>query len=398
MLGPGAARARALAVQALLDRRARAVLHRDRAAFLATVDPAERGFFDQQSGAFRALERVPIASWSYQITGSAQLEADPPVLASYHAEVFIPAGLVLHYRIAGFDTEPTALVKYDTFVHRSAGWLLASESDFAAAGFPSSEDLWDFGPVLVVHGRRSLVLGHPREAALLRTLAREADRDVLRVTRVWGTGWARRVVILVPDTQTELAQILVDGGDLGQIAAVATAELSGLTGQVRPVGDRILINPPNFARLGPLGRQVVITHEITHVATRAATGPGAPDWLVEGFADYVGYLGTGVDARIAASELRSDLASGYRLGGLPGDVLFAGDAPRLAQSYEEAWLACRYTAARYGQEALVALYRTIGAAGGGEGRAVASGLAQVLHTTLSAYVTGWHDYVHVQLS
>ncbi len=67
------------------------------------------------------------------------------------------------------------------------------------------------------------------------------------------------------------------------IAAVTTS-VDGSRSRAAP--SHVFVNPRVFAPLRPRGAQVVITHEATHVATRAGTSP-APIWLVEGFADYV---------------------------------------------------------------------------------------------------------------
>ena len=86
---------------------------------------------------------------------------------------------------------------------------------------------------------------------------------------------------------------------------------------------------------------MVITHELTHVATGATRGGRVPMWLSEGFADYVGYRDAGIPVRTAAAELAAEVRAGILPARLPGPGDFAPGAPRLAQAYEEAWLACR---------------------------------------------------------
>ena len=48
----------------------------------------------------------------------------------------------------------------------------------------------------------------------------------------------------------------------------------------------VFVNPEVTAGLRRAGAQVVMSHELVHVATDAARG-GTEPWLVEGFADYV---------------------------------------------------------------------------------------------------------------
>ena len=58
---------------------------------------------------------------------------------------------------------------------------------------------------------------------------------------------------------------------------------SGRTEQV--LGNRIVVNTSNVDGYDGLNLQVLITHEMTHVATRSL-GDGVPLLLVEGFADW----------------------------------------------------------------------------------------------------------------
>jgi hypothetical protein len=233
---------------------------------------------------------------------------------------------------------------------------------------------------VVVRGTSSLVLGHRSSRRLMRTIADGVDAAVPRVTKVWGTGWSRKVVVLVPSSQDELESLVGGSGDYDRIAAVATAELTGS----HAVGDRILVNPPNFAKLGSLGRRVVLTHEVTHVATRDATAPGTPTWLVEGFADYVGYVGVQLPYRVSAQELRAEVRRGRLPKQLPADSDFAGSNADLAQVYEQAWLAATLLGRLYGEQALVRFYKEVGG-----GRTTEAAIRALLGTDTAAFTRAW---------
>jgi hypothetical protein len=222
----------------------------------------------------------------------------------------------------------------------------------------------------VARGERAVVVGSPRP--LVAEIAALAGRAGSTVTRVWGgLGGA---VVLVPRTE-EQAAVLAAPAKVDGLAAVAT-------------GDRVIVQPAAFARLSATGRLVVMTHELTHVAT--AGRRTVPMWLMEGFADYVGYLDSGLPVRTVAAELAADVAAGRAaLGGLPGPADFAA---RPAQAYEEAWLACRYIAARFGEPRLVALYRAalreeIGAA-----------LREELGLTADGLTRAWRPWAREQLA
>ncbi|HET7531229.1 MAG TPA: hypothetical protein VFJ98_09750 [Mycobacteriales bacterium] len=392
-----AARTRTLALRALLARRGHAVLHHDRAEWLATVDPARPAFRRQQAATFDNMRDVPFSSWRYTFDPAhAQLHyADVP---RYRVPYWAPETFALHYQLRGFDKEPTNLPQYPTFVRRAGRWYLTSLTDFAQEGMTSSRELWDYGPVAVVRRPRVLVLGHPSASSTMQVLAGEAEADIPRVTAVWGSHWSQRIVLLVPSTQRELARVVDDFGDLDHIAAVATAEVQTHSGHPDPVGDRVGINPDNWPKLSPLGRQIVLAHEFTHVATRAVTGGAMPTWLAEGFADYVGYLDSGVPTAFAAQELATDVRAGHVPRRLPPDEQFDGASKRLAQAYEAAWMACRLIASRYGQGALVRLYRAVGTSTDNSKVAVDEAMARVLHISTTRFVREWRDFLRGELS
>jgi hypothetical protein len=392
-----AARVRADAIRSLLARRGDAVLHHDRAEWLGTVDPRHRAFRRQQAATFDNLRAVPFATWSYSFD-PLQTQTPNDATTRYQAPIWAPVTFALHYRLRAFDPRPTNLPQFPTFVQRHHRWYLASFSDFAGVGETSAKELWDFGPVVVVRRRGVLVLGHPGAQPTMQLVADEAVADIPRVTAVWGPRWSRRAVVLVPSSQRELAKVVDDYGDLDHIAAVATAEVQTHSGHPDPVGNRVGINPGNWPKLSPLGRRIVLTHELTHVATRSVTGAAMPTWLAEGFADYVGYLGTGVPTGFAAQELAVDVRAGHVPTRLPADGQFNGGSKRLSQAYEGAWLACRLIAERHGQAALVRFYRAVGTSASTEADALAAASRSVLHEPISRFTRQWRGFLRAELA
>jgi len=416
--GPAARAERAEQVRTLLARRSAALLARDRTRWAATLDPAGAAFRARQLAVFDNLAQVPLATWSYSLDPSREQPQSPSSLSRYRAPVWVPVVHLAH-QLRGMDSEPVAQRQYLTFVQRGGRWYLGGDDDYEDAGLRTARGLWDFGPVEVVRGRRTLVLGHPGAGALLRSVAADVDAAEARVSAVWGSDWARRLVVLVPGTQAELGRLIQEGNDLSQIAAVATAERAdpdGLSGpdagaadtlapdpaasgtpaaQNYAVGDRIIVNPANFAKLSRLGQQIVLTHETTHVATRRATGPAVPTWLAEGFADYVGYRDRGVSVTVAARELRRDLARGDVPAALPSTRDFRGTSTELSQAYQMAWLACRLIVARTSEADLVRFYRVLGAspAGAEPAQALDAAFASVLDSSTASFTAGWRAYL-----
>lgn len=385
---------RTAAVRALLARRAAAVLHRDRAGFLATVDPLEPAFRVRQARLFDALGAVPMSTWRYEL----HPDHARPRTAALDARrgTWWAPDVTLRYAIRGFDRTATTEPQGLTFRLRTGQWFVTADDDFARSGHATARDLWDGGPVLALRGRRCLVLTHPGTTELARRVVGECDAAVPRVTAVWGPSWEQRLVVMVPRDAAELDRIVPDAGDLSQIAAVATAELVAPSTGYHPVGDRVLVNPTTFRLLSSLGRQVVLTHEVTHVASRAATGPQVPTWFVEGLADYVGYHDVQVPLGVAAEELQTDVRAGRLPTRLPTDGAFSGSRHDLAQTYEMSWLAVSLLARDYGQARMLQLYRDTGAdpAAGALDRA----LRRELHTSLAAFTARWRADLRARLS
>lgn len=384
----------------MLNARAAALLKRDRAAYARSLDPAAKAFRAKQLAIFGNLTPVPLQEWKYHVDAG---ESDDKVTAAIRKrhggdEVYAPP-VSLQYRLRGFDARPTEVRHRLTFVRRGARWYLASDSDFDRPGHATARDLWDFGPVDVVRTARSLVIGPRGRRGYLQSVARDTDAAIPRVTAVWGKAWPQKVVVLVPTSQRQVSDLIGTKTALAQIAAVAVAQVVRAGPAYRSVGSRIIVNPPNFDQLTDVGRRVVLTHEVTHVASRDSTGPFAPAWLVEGFADYVGYRGTSLDPKVAARELRADIRENRMPKALPKEADFNGDNTSLAQAYEGSWLACRMIAERYGEPKLLAFYRRVGASkSASKDAALRAALRSDLRTTPEAFTAAWRAYLKATLA
>jgi hypothetical protein len=389
---------RADAVRQLLQQRARAVAVRDRVAFLATVDPAAPELAQRQGALFDALAQVPLSTWDYALAGADGPAGDERLDRRYGRGRWWAPQVSLRYALDGFDERPVVVDHHLTFVLREGRWLLAADDDFALQGRSTPRALWDRGPVVAVRDAGVLVLGHPGQRPLMDQVARLAAAAVPRVTAAWGP-WRERVVVVVPDDAEELAGLLGSPADLTRIAAVATAELRGGEGDYDPAGDRVLVNPETFAGLGAVGRQVVLTHEVTHVATRRASGPAVPAWLAEGLADLVGYTGVDLPTSVTAADLAAEVRAGRLPAALPADADFEGGSPRLTQVYQGAWLAVRLLDERHGRAALLRFYRAVGARRDvPPATAVEDALRDELGTTTAELTADWRTSLQRRLA
>jgi hypothetical protein len=381
------AAARLTAVRATLDRRATAFVRRDRAGWLAGVDPAAAAFRARQAALFANIAAVPLGSWRYTVEPGDEAGRTEPGGAW-------TVRVTLHYALRDVDPAPTTRPLVLTFRARGERWLVTGDDRTAPDGETRSwRGPWDQGPLVVRRGSASLVMAHPANARRLAAVAAVVDAAVPRVRAVVGAGTPRRVAVIVPDDQKEMATLVGEKLVLSTIAAVAVAD-SVDPSQGRARGQRVVINPSNIDRIGALGRKVVLQHEVTHVATRGITGPGTPIWLTEGFADWVGYADSGLPARQVGDELTAALRRGWP-GKLPTVADFRGDSPRLALAYEEAWSACRFLAQRIGPAGLLRFYRAVGTAAD-PAAAVDAQLRRTAGMSLAQFTARWRASVRAE--
>ncbi len=370
-------------IRALLDRHARAVLARDEAAFSVALDPSLAPTALKE---FEHLAEVPLESWGYRLKAVERQGGDRA------GEDRVTVRAELSYRISGYDSGPVTTERVLDLTERDGRWYVTGDRPGEGAG----QQLWQQGEVEAVRGGRSLVLGVGQPEERLKAIAAAADRAVPAVSAAWPEKWAGRVVVLVPASLDAMGGLLgAPAASYRGIAAVTTGEIGG--GPDAPA-DRVIVNPDAYGVLGDFGQQVVLTHETTHVATRADTSASTPVWLSEGFADWVAYRGSGRTAAQAAPELHRAVRAGDLPAGLPDDQAFAfgGDAEALARAYEGGWLACALIAERWGEAKLTAFYRTVGAHPQREG-AVEKALTEVLATTPEAFTTAWRDFLRQRL-
>ncbi|MFJ2401827.1 hypothetical protein ACIOUE_11070 [Streptomyces xanthochromogenes] len=367
-------------VQRVLDRRAAAVLKHDAAGYLAAVDPAASALRAAQGAEFANLAQVPLTSWAYKVT---QVDRHGTTAT---------AQVDLRYRIQGYDSAPVTAARTLSLDRRGADWYVTGDRPARGA----AQLLWQQGAVTAVHGAHSLILGVGQDPARLREIAAAEDTAVPAVSGAWPGKWAGRVVVLVPASLDAMAALLgAPAASYRGIAAVTTGEAGGAGAAP---ADRVIVNPDAYAVLGDLGRKVVLTHETTHVATRAHTSPATPMWLSEGYADWVGYRDTGRTAAQAAPELQKAVRAGDLPADLPSDADFGfdGGADRLARAYEGGWLACRMIAARWGDATLARFYTEVGDQPHREG-ATEKAMTDQLGLTPREFTAQWRDYVRAQL-
>jgi hypothetical protein len=336
-------------VPRLLARRARAVLRRDRAAFLATVDKRRTRYYRKQAALFAQMRTVPFSAYGYRLTDPRN-HAGTSVTRRYAPDrVYLPQ-VEARYRFKGQDTSPVLTRFFYTFVLTRSGWRIAGQDD-AGPRRRSDAEIWDRGPVRTLRGARTLIVLHPGQEALAGRLLRAAERAYDQIATAWTGRWERKAVILVPRDEAE-AERLVGARDLSRVAAVASSSVESGAAE-RVLGNRIVVNSSNLVSYDDLNLQILVTHEMTHVATRTL-GDGVPLLLVEGFADWAALAPLRYPLAVTRPALARRVRAGRFDGALPGDREFRG--PDAAVAYDEGSAFCLWVAETFGGRRLRALY------------------------------------------
>jgi hypothetical protein len=390
---PAASTDAATAAERLLAVRARAVLAHDKRAFLSTVDAARAAFYRAQATLFDRMATVPFSELRYQLDDPTDDLASPQVRARYAPQrVYLPEVLA-RYRLRHQDQSPVLARSYDTFALTRAGWRLAGQGDARPAG--DDGQIWDAGPVQTLASARTLVVFHAgRQAFAARVLA-AADSGYAQVDAAWSGRWENHVVVLVPNDEREFERIIGER-DVAELAAVSASSVDP-NAPDRVLGSRIIMNTPYAIRDDPLNLQIVLTHEMTHVATRTL-GRRLPLLLVEGFADYVALRPL---RRWPLSATRPALARAVRSGAfdgiLPSDARFRGQGD-MSLAYDEGSSFCVWVVRTFGQARLQALYRSFASARAQGSSVVDATFRKLLGLSYAQVQAGWAAWVRQQLS
>ncbi len=335
----------ATAVDALLARRDAALASADAAAFAATVADPTTPEGRRQVASFRAARALRATGVAHDVV--------PPVDDPSAVDV------TLRYRVAGVDrADRTATVRY-AVQRAGSGWRVVSEAPTGADAAPP----WLAMPGLAVRrGEHAVVAGTAGDEALRAAVA-TVDRALPPLRAVW-SGTPRSTLVLVPDTAAEADALRgTPGPAVGAVAATTDGPTAadGLA-----TGDRVVLDPDARRRLTATGRDVVLTHELVHVAVRASRPGTAPVWLAEGYADHVGYARAGLPHRTLAAPLLAAVRAGTAPTALPGAGDLDPGVTDIEVGYLASWQAAETVADLVGESGLRALVRACTGPGGEE--------------------------------
>lgn len=395
--------ARSTAVRGLLQRRADAVVHRDKAAFLATVDPkATKAFRTEQAAMFDNLGGVKLDRWAYLIDPGNTIDprtlhpADPADLTGRADELWAPR-TDLEYALRGIDTQPTSKPMGYLYARRGAQWYLRSDTALDRTDRHTWRGPWDFAPAREVTTERGFVLYHPGDEDMANRLAGELDSAVRAVSQVWGTAWPMRVAMVLPGNSTEMRALVGPDFPINAVVAVSVADHVDRAHHTVQ-GQRVVFSPTGSRGLSPVALRVVVRHEFTHIAARADTVDGTPLWVLEGFADYVGYRTSGVELAQGAPDLAEQVNEGKPPAGLPTDAAFRSDGQELDLAYQQAWTVMKFVDARFGQAKVVEVYRALAGVGAQPPEQLDEQLRGLIGMDRAGLITAWRQYLREQFA
>lgn len=323
---------------------------------------------------WRALQAVakPGASFRY-ISGGEVADRDDGSATAVVEVAWQPA------EQSGFDPAVT---------HRSTVELrVAPERDgtfsiIGAGPSSSSVPMWLIGDVAVDSGDgRVVVRVDGGDAALpvedMASAARAAVEKV--VPDAEGS-----LTIVSPRTQEQMAEIVGQPADaVAQIAAITT----GLDGDTTSRDAVVVLNPTVFSTMDRRAAQIVLSHEATHSLT-PVVGSAAPNWVVEGFADFVALRDDTASLSISAGQVLAEVRAGRTPERLPTDADFGSTRHGLGAVYESAWMIFRMLGENHSDRAIVGFYqRVIG------GETAEKALEASFGLTLDELTADWRAYL-----
>jgi hypothetical protein len=169
------------------------------------------------------------------------------------------------------------------------------------------------------------------------------------------------------------------------VGAVTTS-VGSLESATAPA-DRVWTRASLWSRLPERYRLVLLRHELTHVATRATFSATVPLWLEEGYADHVGYTGSGVPLEQSVVELLDVVRRSGVPKALPTDADFRGSD--IGAAYAGGHLACDILADGWGEDGLRRVYRLTATGDAEPARNLERALREVTGAGLAKLTATW---------
>ena len=357
--GAGVSATQALAQeQRILDQRARAVREHDLGLFLRRVDHRDPALMARQRRYFRNLVQLPLERFSYHVT-SAQWEGQK-VAPRWGDDVHIPQ-VRMTMQLQDFDAVP---------VHRTVGFVFSFRhgratlvSDRGSTGtslFLGTPAPWDLTAITVRRGPGVLGIFDRRTRDSAATVMSAVSSGIDQLDRALPFSWPGKVVVYNVENPRVLASFRdVPGGAIDHLGAMTFPTYAEEDDRSKVASTRMLVMPSSVRAGEPfLGR--ITRHELSHIAI-GTRDDGAPTWVSEGIAEYLGAREVPVRERIIpTAALQQAQGAGATM---PASKDFNGSDQEW--HYALSWMACDYIAETFGESRLWELVDAMHNGGGG---------------------------------
>jgi hypothetical protein len=367
-------------VRTTVDALFQAARSRDRTGFERLISDRDPAFPDRARLLYGNLSTLPLTRL--------QIRVEPAQfgLAEQRTQLLGSSAwaqrAVVSWRLAGENADVEHQI-WLTFLSDGGQVRLAGTVDEPPSRIAEQKPSWSLGPltaseregVTVIAGSGQPLKRWANLAAAALDNVRDNLPDGLRLS------WSGHIVMEVPATPRDFESVLGEpAGSYGSIAAVThrAGTADGAT--------RIVVNP-KAAQLSSSALQVVLEHEMVHVATSSPDSP-APVWAEEGLAEWVSTRAhTG-----QPSEATDDVLTRVRAQGaprsFPSDQEFQIGERDLRMAYAEAWLVCRYIANRYSEIQLGRFYAELD-----DGHSLDEASQSALNISEAELIIRWRAYL-----
>ena len=331
-------------VQRVLDQRVRAVRQRDLALFLRRVDRDDARLVARQRRYYRNLVQLPLARLRYRVLED-QWEGIP-LPARWGTDVRVPQ-IELIMQLEGYDAVPVRRTVGFAFSFREGRATIVS--DRLATGqplFAGARAPWDLAGITVREEPGVLGIFDRATSASAGTVTAAVRTGIAQVQEALPFTWDGRVVVYSVQSSKVLASFTdVPGGSLDHLGALTFPTYArSLRSEV--ASTRMLVMPSSVSAGGTfLGR--IVRHELSHIAI-GSRDDGAPAWVSEGIAEYLGAREIPQrDRKIPTEALRRAQSEEADL---PQTETF-NDTDQ-DWHYALSWMACDYIADTFGESRL----------------------------------------------
>jgi hypothetical protein len=367
-------------VRTTVDALFQAARSRDRTGFERLISDRDPAFPDRARLLYGNLSTLPLTRL--------QIRVEPAQfgLAEQRTQLLGSSAwaqrAVVSWRLAGENADVEHQI-WLTFLSDGGQVRLAGTVDEPPSRIVEQKPSWSLGPLTASEREGVTVIagsGQPLErwanlAAAALDNVRDNLPDGLRLS------WSGHIVMEVPATPRDFESILGERPGSYDSIAAATRRMGTADG-----ATRIVVNP-KAAQLSSSALQVVLEHEMVHVATSSPDSP-APVWAEEGLAEWVSTRAhTG-----QPSEATDDVLTRVRAQGaprsFPSDQEFQIGERDLRMAYAEAWLVCRYIADRYSEIQLGRFYAELD-----DGHSLDEASQSALNISEAELIIRWRAYL-----